>query len=419
MRFGFRRWVAVVMVTIAATLSGCGVLPDRAPYVAADLNEAHVVGFPADIRIWGDTGITAALERDVRSAIEQERQASRAGAGPLPPLNVLALSGGGEDGAFGAGVLTGWSERGDRPVFHVVTGVSTGSLIAPFAFVGAAEDTHLREAFTTVDKKNIFIIQGIFKILFGESVAETAPLREMVGRFVTPELLQEVAAAHRSGRRLFVVTTHLDSQRPVLWDMGKIASSGNPKAITLFREVLVASAAMPGVFPPIYFDVQSGDRRFQEMHVDGGVTAQVFSMPLSVTALMAAAPSRERHLYVVINNRITPQFDMPRRGIVSIAGRSISTLIKMQGASGTRDIYHFAKDVKADFNLAYIDDGFTEVTPAPFDRGYMNKLFAYGHTLGRQGYPWRKVPPGLEEISKPAPSPAPAPTRRAAAAVGG
>ena len=388
--------VTAVLLAIVALLGGCSTLPDRTRYAGDDLLNAHVVGFPPDIRLWSDAPVEA-VRKEAQLARAQARRGAPAVDGKLPPLRILALSGGGEDGAFGAGLLVGWTEHGSRPQFDIVTGVSTGSLIAPLAFVGPSHDTALREAFTTIDKKNILLIQGIFRILTGESVATTAPLREMVARFVTPDLLKAVDAEHRKGRRLFVVTTHLDSQRAVLWDMGRIAGSGHPEAITLFREVLVASAAVPGVFPPVYFDVQSGGRRFQEMHVDGGVTAQVFSIPLAAgVAAMASAPERERHLYVIINNRVAPQFDLPRRGLLSIASRSISTLIKMQGASGTRDLYHLARSVRAGFNLAYIDDDFTEVTPAPFDRGYMNKLFAYGYELGRRGYPWKKLPPGLD-----------------------
>lgn len=387
---------AGVLVAIATLLGGCSTLPNRESYDFDDLKNAQVVGFPADIRIWGDAAFDV-LRKEVNIVWAQERRAMGIANGRLAPLHMLALSGGGEDGAFGAGLLVGWTQHGDRPTFDIVTGVSAGSLVAPFAFVGSSQDANLREAFTTIDKSKILIRQSILQVLSGEAVATTAPLREMVGRFVTPELFGTVAAEHLKGRRLFVVTTHLDSQRPVLWDMGKIANSDNPQAMALFREVLVASAAVPGILPPVYLDVQSGNRRFREMHVDGGVTAQVYAIPLEAgAAVLSSGPGRERHIYVIINNRVAPQFDLARRSLLSIAGRSISTLIKMQGASGARDIYHFSRSVNADFNLAYVDKDFTEVTPEPFDRGYMNRLFTYGYDLGRQGYPWKKLPPGLD-----------------------
>lgn len=390
-----RKRIAVLASAVAVLLTGCSTLPDRGHYTADDLQGAHVVGFAEDIRIWADD-TTDVVEREVRARLQQERKSGRFTGGRMPPVHMLALSGGGEDGAFGAGLLVGWTQHGDRPQFDVVTGVSTGSLIAPLAFLGSAYDKQLQEAYTTIDKKRVLVIQGLLSILTGEAVASTGPLREMVSHFVTPEMVQAVAAEYRIGRRLYVVTTHLDYQRPMLWDMGRIAISGRPQAVALFREVLVASAAMPGVFPPVYFDVESHGRQFREMHVDGGVTAQVFALPLAITAtLLGAAKERERHMYVIINNRVAPQFDMPRRGILPIASRSISTLIKMQGSSGVRDIYHVSKAADAEFNLAYIDSDFTEITPEPFDRGYMNKLFAHGYALGRQGYPWKKVAPGL------------------------
>ncbi len=389
-------------------LAGCSTLPDRAPYTADELNGARVVGFSGDIRIWADD-TSDVVQQQVRARLQQEQKAGHFAGGKMPPSYMLALSGGGEDGAFGAGLLVGWSRHGNRPQFDVVTGVSTGSLIAPLAFLGSSWDRQLQEAYTTIDKKKVLVLQGLLSILTGEAIATTAPLREMVGHFVTPELVQAVAAAHATGRRLFVVTTHLDYQRPVLWDMGRIAGSGHPRAVTLFREVLVASAAMPGVFPPVYFDVESHGRQFREMHVDGGVTAQVFALPLAITSgMLGAAARRERHMYVIINDRVAPQFDMPKRGILPIASRSISTLIKMQGASGVRDIYHLSKAARAEFNLAFIDEDFKEVTPQPFDRTYMNKLFAYGHALGSKGYPWKKIPPGLDATHTVPPSPVPA-----------
>jgi predicted acylesterase/phospholipase RssA len=390
--FSLASIVTRMLCAVTLLAVGCSTLPDRTDYDVKDLQDAHLVGYPPEIRTWGD-GDLRAFQRTVTNVRAQQARSQLR----QLPLDVLALSGGGEDGAFGAGLLVGWSERGDRPMFEVVTGVSTGSLIAPFAFLGSSYDPQLREAYTTIDSKNVLLLQNIIAILTGESIATTAPLRELIGRFVTPELMQAVATEHNKGRRLFVVTTNLDFQRPVLWNMGRIANSGNPKAAELFRDVLVASASIPAVFPPVYFDVQSGDRRFKEMHVDGGVTAQVFSVPMAAAmSTIRSLEHRQRNIYVVINNRVAPQFDMPQRSLLSIAGRSISTMIKMQGASGTRDLYYLAEALQAEYHLAYIGDDFTEVSPRPFDRGYMNKLFAYGYELGRRGYPWKKLPPGMD-----------------------
>jgi predicted acylesterase/phospholipase RssA len=386
----------VLSALIAGTLSSCAALPDRVPYAPAESDQARLAGFPDDIRFWAD----APSEVVIREAMERfgaEKEAGLYKGGKAPPSHILALSGGGEDGAFGAGLLAGWSEHGGRPTFDIVTGVSTGSLIAPLAFVGSKKDEELKTVYTTIEKKSILAVRGIFAILGGDSLATTAPLRKMVSHYVTPDLISAIADEHAKGRRLYVITTNLDAQRPVLWDMGRIASSGHPEAVALFREVLLASAAVPGVFPPVYFDAEAGGRRFQEMHVDGGVTAQVFSVPLAGALAATTTPigaGRKRTLYVIVNNRMEPQFEPAKRGLLSIAGRSVSTLIKVHGAGGARDIYHLARSVGADFRLAYIDRGFADIAPAPFDKTYMNKLFQYGYELGRRGYPWKERPPG-------------------------
>ncbi|TXL70560.1 phospholipase [Vineibacter terrae] len=389
----------VLSALIAGALSSCAALPDRVTYTPSESDQARLAGFPDDIRFWADAQSKVVI-REATERFAAEQKAGLYKAGKAPPARILALSGGGEDGAFGAGLLAGWSEQGGRPTFDIVTGVSTGSLIAPLAFVGSTKDAELKAAYTTIDKKAILAVRSIFAILVGDSLATTAPLRDMISRYVTPDLISAIAQEHAKGRRLYVITTNLDAQRPVLWDMGRIASSGHPGTVALFREVLVASAAVPGVFPPVYFDAEAEGRRFQEMHVDGGVTAQVFSVPVAAALAATTAPAiagRKRTLYVIVNNRMEPQFGQAKRGLLPIAGRSISTLIKVHGAGGVRDLYHLARSVGADFRLAYVDRGFTDIAPTPFDKAYMNKLFQHGYELGRRGYPWKDVPPGLDE----------------------
>lgn len=389
----------VGLILAVGVIPACGALPEREPFTPGHAERARIQGFPEDIRFWADSPSTVVI-REAKERADAERKAGRYRNGRPPPSHVLALSGGGEDGAFGAGLLVGWTAHGSRPTFDIVTGVSTGALIAPLAFVGSSRDEELRIAYTTIDKNSILVRRGLFAMLGGESLALTGPLREMVSRFVTPELLAAVRDAYAEGRRLYVITTNLDTQRPVLWDMGRIASSDHPRAPELFREVLVASAAVPGLFQPVYLDAEADGRSFPEMHVDGGVTAQVFSIPVAgVVAATSTGPGagRQRTIYVVVNNRMQPQFEQAKRGLLAISRRSVSTLIKVHGAGGVRDIYHLARSVKADFRLAYIDRDFTDVAPEPFDKTYMNRLFQYGYDLGRRGYPWKLVPPGVGE----------------------
>jgi predicted acylesterase/phospholipase RssA len=197
----------------------------------------------------------------------------------LPGEAYFAISGGGQDGAYGAGMLCGWTDRGDRPHFRIVTGVSAGALIAPFVFAGSEYDSVLREIFTSVHTKDIARSRNLLSALTGEALYDSDPLRDMLKKHVNQAMLAKVAAEYRKGRNLFVATTNLDAQRPVIWALGKIAASGHPDAPQLFREVMLASASIPGIFPPVYVETQVGDKTYEEMHVDGGATSQVFLYP--------------------------------------------------------------------------------------------------------------------------------------------
>ena len=202
---------------------------------------------------------------------------------PKPPIRsgritYLALSGGGSGGAFGAGILTGWTTAGTRPTFDVVSGVSTGALIAPFAFLGSSYDPTLAELYTSGIAETLVRPRPIIGLL-GAALSDPAPLRRLVERYVTDDMLRKIAAEHSKGRRLFVVTTNLDAQRTVIWDMGAIAAHGHEQALVLFRNVLIASASIPAVFPPVMIEVTMNGKRFQEMHSDGGATTQLFTAP--------------------------------------------------------------------------------------------------------------------------------------------
>ena len=188
-------------------------------------------------------------------SLEQEKAANH---GKLEPVIYgLALSGGGQDGAFGAGILCGWTEAGTRPQFKLVTGISTGALMAPFAFLGPAYDHVLKEAYTTISDKDVYkahkplaILLSLVNIKPLPALTENKPMEELVARLVDDKVLAEVAREHRKGRRLLIGTTQMDAQRLVIWNMGAIANSGNPQALALFRKIMVASASIPAFFPP-------------------------------------------------------------------------------------------------------------------------------------------------------------------------
>lgn len=377
----------VGMLVIVVAVTACASLP-RTPYTEADATMGLPMGIP-NVRIWAD-GSLAELEPALRKFRETR---DRAG---FHDYSIMAISGGGEDGAYGAGLLNGWSHTGTRPEFSVVTGVSTGALIAPFAFLGPAYDEQLAEVYTKTDFRDILTgnpVAGLFR----DGVYSTDPLRRMVAKYVDAALLAKVAEQHRRGRRLLVLTTNLDAQRPVMWDMGAIANSGNPRALELFREVLVGSASIPGAFEPMMIDVVRDGRTFQEMHVDGGTTMQVLAVPTKIAAAGGdfAGSARSRSFYVLLNKKFSPDFDLTKRSTFVIAARGFDTLMKSDTYGTVLDSYRFAQKYKYRFQLGFIPDTFTMKEQGVFERSYMNALFRVGYEAGLRGGDWHAVPPGL------------------------
>jgi len=301
----------VLGLLVCAALQACAPVA-RQPAVPVDHTTEAVPLGVAHARYFVD-GDLSGFTQDAMKSIERER-ATLAAAGkagePLPPINFLAISGGGDDGAFGAGLLNGWTEAGARPEFKAVTGISTGALIAPFAFLGSEHDKELRDVYTSVSPSDIYESRSMWAAITNDAMADSRPLWNLLGKYITPEFLKEIAAEYAKGRMLLIGTTNLDARRPVVWNMGEIASSGDPRAIDLFRKIMIASASIPGAFPPMMIDVEVDGKPYQEMHVDGGAMAQVFMYPPGLTRAVTAAgeqvAERERHVYVIRNTKLGP-----------------------------------------------------------------------------------------------------------------
>ncbi len=346
----------------------------------------------------------APFVRDVAAAKERERayRASAGLTGELPPPDLLAVSGGGDNGAFGAGLLAGWSAAGTRPEFKGVTGVSTGALIAPFAFLGPAYDGVLKTVYTTLTPADVARRRGILAAINDDGMSDNRPLSSLVARYIDRSFLARVAEEHRRGRLLLIGTTDLDARQEVVWNMGAIAASGAPDALDLFRTILVASASIPAAFPPTMIRVEAAGATYEEMHVDGGCSAQVFLYPpgLAATAKAMGATAgagRGGRVWVIRNAPLAPEWQPVERRTINIAGLAIASLIQNQGIGDLYRIFLTAKHDGLDFNLAYIGDEFTYVgKKQEFETAYMVKLYDYGFALARAGYPWKKLPPGLE-----------------------
>lgn len=384
-----RRLVAAL--ASAATISGCSAAPRvPAPLDAGAL--AEIPGIPG-ARFWGDAPpeqpdvlLETLASQQARSGVAQEA--------------VLAISGGADNGAFGAGLLNAWTDRGDRPEFVIVTGVSTGALSAPFAFLGASYDDALREVYGGLPPERIFVRRSLFGILRSNSVADDGPLAELIAAFVDDAFLADVAAEHRRGRRLFVQTTHLDAQRPVIWDMGRIAESDAPNAGAVFQQVLLASASVPGAFPPVLIEVSHDGRRFDELHVDGGVVSE-FTTPEAWESTMDVISRAEGRrsdgappkLFLVRNGRVTPEPAATANSFFGVASRSLSTLLKFHGVGDMDRAFEVARDRGLAYRATWIRDDFSAPRPGPFQPAYMAALFDYGYRRMQNDDVWSDEPP--------------------------
>lgn len=379
--------------------------PERLPAVPAELTrKAEIPGIPG-ARYWVREDLEPFV-RDMIAAREREVAArSRAGqTGELPPVELLAVSGGGDGGAFGAGLLCGWSDSGARPSFKAVTGVSTGALIAPFTFLGPEYDHVLRTVYTSVKPLDIAAKRSILAAINNDGMADNRPLWGLISRFVDASFLAKIAEAHANGRILLIGTTNLDAREPIIWNMGVIAASGAPGALDLFRSILLASAAIPGAFPPTMVRVEADGRFYNEMHVDGGASAQVFVYPprmRGVARSIGVDMTRSGRVYVIRNSSITPDWVPVQRRTISIAARAISSLINTQGIGDLYRIYTQTQRDGLDFNLAIIGADFQHEHKEEFETAYMQALFDYGYRQGREGYRWKKTPPLFEVDAQP------------------
>jgi predicted acylesterase/phospholipase RssA len=391
------RWIrAGLIIAIAAVMNACVATRDRASVPGTEIEAARVSGY-GDIRFWGDE-VTPTIEAVIRRQYRQVRQASLAGepGASMRRADFLAISGGGGDGAYAAGFLTGWTRSGQRPHFEVVTGVSTGALAAPFAFLGPRYDGVLRDVYTLYGTSDLVVDRGILGFL-GTSRYDTAPLKRVIEQYMTDDVLNAIAQEYARGRRLLVQTTNIDAQRPVIWDLSAIAASRQPDRRDLIVQVLLASSPIPGVFPPVRIRVDADGSSYDELHVDGGVTAQLFFAPPRTRFArfeeMAFGGARERTLYVIRNGKLTPDYKPAEEGAFPLAVRSIATMTKYQGLSDLRRLDRIARETSARVLFTSIPPTFTNAARSEFDREYMGELFLVGEQMGQSGQAWRSRPP--------------------------
>tara|TARA_R110002049_G_scaffold301274_2_gene493232 strand:- start:6246 stop:7457 length:1212 start_codon:yes stop_codon:yes gene_type:complete len=365
----------------------------RNPVPEAQYTQVSLLG-RQDLRIWGDhragESHVSVMPRDI-NALQQDYSGIM-----HTEHNYLAISGGGADGAYGAGVLVGWTKAGTRPEFTMVTGVSTGALTAPFAFLGSDYDDELKLLYTTLDSPRIFFRRGFFSIIRGDSAADNSPLMDMLEEYVTDEMIAKIAVEYRKGRILSIGTTDLDAGRPVIWNIGRIANSGQPGAADLIRQILLASASIPGVFPPAYIKVQTPDgKTYDEMHVDGGTSAQMFLYPTSTDFKQLREELNIKGTptaYVIRNSRVEASYEPVKARLPNIGARSVDSLIRTQGIGDAFRIAAVTQRDGVDLELTWIPMNAPE-NPGEtlFDPAYMSALFEYGYQRAVDGSAWTNV----------------------------
>ncbi len=396
--------IILMMAAFAFTFSVSGCALPRNPVPIAQMSDAKLINIKM-VRTWGGE-FSPHFQKDLVESIRQERE----GDFPLKPdgstsYSALALSGGGANGAFGAGFLCGWTQAGTRPKFKLVTGISTGALIAPYVFLGSEYDGRLKKAYTTITTKDIFDARGMISLLWSESFGDTAPLQKFIEREFDEEILKAIVDRHARGYRLYIGTTNLDADRFVVWNLGAIAQSGHPDALKLMHKVLLASASIPGAFPPVYFNVEADGKVYDEMHVDGGTITQVFfygfvlDLPAARKEIFGEdAPKPGGSIYIIRNGKIGPTAKPVKRSLPNIIKRSLSTTTRAHGFGDLYRIYVITQRDQIDFNYVAIPDDYMPAGKEMFDPKEMNRLFDLGFEMAKSSDKWHKVPPGQEEI---------------------
>ena len=369
---------------IALLLAGCASAPERElsekPPSYAALPSGYDPINPTQFSSMYQVSTGGSGENIIRHL---ERQHGR-------PLNILSLSGGGQNGAFGAGILIGWREHGGRPNFDIVLGVSTGALLATHAFLGTpADDAKLEEMYTTITKEDIYSDRGLFSLLSGaDSLKDTAPLRALIAKYVTEETLRRVAKASEENRVLAVGTTNVDYGQTWLWNMGMIAKAGD---LELYRKVLLASSSFPIVFPPVEID--------GHLFVDGAARSNLVVVGMGGKEKPEPSPYGAGNVYLIDNGRLNHPPEALRRAIGDVAATTVSVMMEQAMHSALMRSYFGTKIFGYGFNMVAIpDDVAIGKDPLAFDPKQMRAAFDAGHTLAMQPAPWSNAPPEVGDI---------------------
>ena len=398
------KFFRLLAVTYFLTLLGCAHVRHAVPENL--VGRATVVGMP-DIRYYaGKPDSYAKARQNLVDSFKDEGRSDYLVDG-IKTYPALLIGGGVSNSAYGIGLLKGWSKQGSRPIFKIVTGYSSGSIIAVATFAGKAYEDRIADLFTSISSKDVQKKKSMFSVLFGNSVYSSAPLAKKINDIVDDDLMAKIAQEYKKGRRLYVGTTDFDAQGFVIWDMGALASIGSPDSLKLFRKIILASCAFPAMLPPVYFQVEANGRRYDEMHVDGGVISGLFYIYQLMEGVESMVQSFginpkgfKTKVYVLNLCYMSPHSRQVEDNMVDLTSRLIETngVAKMIG--DTYRVYAFANEKGWDYNLAYIPEDFVPNQKEMLDMQEMKRLFKRGYDDAAAGYKWHKAPPGLVSEGK-------------------
>ena len=389
----------LIIITCFSALSGCAHVRYAVPENL--VGRAEVVGMP-DIRYYIDKPDSFFMMR--QSLVDSFKDEGKSDylVDGVKTYPVLIIGGGVSNSAYGIGLLNGWLKGGSRPVFKIVTGYSSGSVLAVATFSGKDYEDRIADLFTSISTKDFVKQKSIFGILFGDSVNSSDLFAKKINDIVDEKLMVKIAQEHKKGRRLYVGTTDFDAQGFVIWDMGALASQGGPDAVKMFRKIILASCAFPAMNPPVYFQVEAGGRRYEEMHVDGGVISGLFYISQlmegveSIVQYSGANPGGfKTRLYVLNLCYMSPHSRQVKDNMVDMTSRLIETNGESKMIGDTYRVYAYAKEKGWDYNLAYIPEDFVPNQKEMLDTQEMKRLFKRGYDDAAAGYKWHKAPPGL------------------------